>query len=538
MHSTKVADQYSILSRLVKVQSAADAYAQYRGRMEPFFYEMLGVGMLTAPQIQVIHSVEQNPNTVVTSATGVGKTYLMAGLAAALFTCYERCGIYIAAAPPESNLRSLAWGELIRFVSRAPKLFENTIIKDLMISKVEHVAAAKHSRRESRSRIAGLTIPSQGRDDKMETSFSGKHHEDLLAFLYDEADGVPDPCYRGADGCLSGSGLMRQVFFLNPKTRDGEPYRRIEEGRAHHIVLSAFDHPNVQMGTMLIPGAVTRDKTIERIQQWTSPILPNEERDEFCYQLPDYLIGTTTQSPNGDMYPRLEPGWRRVEDNQFFTKVLGTYPPVSAGYLINPYKLAEAVARWQMYRQAHGGPPDDVLPHMMFDVADNPTGDASSVVFTYGDYVDMPVRLIGMDSLDYAHKAADLYHERKVVMCYVDAIGVGASVPHIMIRDRDCKAVVSHKGSRAAPWTIEGKFGTVRDYCLYMMCRWINTSSTAMIPNDDRLLKGLKALTATTTDALRVIDKPALRRKLGFSPDAMDALSMKFAQPRFSSGAI
>ena len=529
----------SVMSRLVRGPSEADKYARYRDDYEAFFYDELGVSLLTDSQRGILKVVRDNERTVVTSATGTGKTFLLGGLAVLLFVCWDRSGVYVSAAPPEPNLRNLAWGEIMRFVSQNPAMFSGMVIKDLIISKSEYVAAAKHSTREGRSRIQGLTIPSQGREDKMEASFSGKHNEDSVAHLHDEGDGIPDPCYRGADGCLSGSGNQKQVIFLNPKVRDGEPWRMIETGIARHVVLSAFDHPNVQTGKMIIPGAVTREKTLERINLWTSPLNPYEEPDEFCFVVPDFLIGQTCADPRGGVFDPLPAGYRRIDDLQFYTKVLGTYPPVSSGALVNLVKLSEAVMRWKMYRKVHGiDAPADIAPAMTFDVADNPTLDRAVTMFKYGDYVDLPVRLLGTDAHDYAGKAADLYHARKVSICYVDSTGLGTTVPHIMIRNHNCPVVIGVRFSKGAPWSDLGTFGTMRDYCIYMMARWINSSSTAMIPDDERLIAALKIVEGKTTDKFRVTDKRAMRKSLGFSPDEMDALSLYFAPKTFFSGGI
>lgn len=525
------------LSSLIKKSPEASKYSEYQHNFAGFFAEQLNVGLLTDGQKRVLHSIENYRTVIVTSATSTGKTFLLAGVAIAMFNCWDRSGVYIAAASPESNLKTLAWGELTRFISTSPHLFKDTLSTDMTISRPEKMPNGKL--KPGRSRIQGLTIPSQGRDDKMETAFSGKHHEDSTAFLLDEADGIPDPCYRGINGCMSGSGHERLILFYNPKSRDGEPYDMLEKGTAHHVVLSAFDHPNVQSGYNIIPGAVNRDVTVGRVNEWSSAINPNESPDEFCFQVPDFLVGSVAPDNKGGYYPPLPAGWRRGDDIQMFYKVLGVYPPVSAGYLVNPQKLADAVTRWHIYRQMNNNqPPPHTAPMMMFDVADSPGGDASMVVLRYGDYVDLPIRLIGIDAHDYAKGAAALYHSKKVASCYVDVIGVGAGIPGFMSAQEECKAVIGYKANRKAPWSQDGKFDTVRDYCLYMLARWINNSPTAMIPDDERLLKSLKILTATTTDAVRVKDKKTMRRELGFSPDAMDALAMSFAQPTFFSGGI
>lgn len=535
--SSRRGRQQSDLQRLIRAPSTSSPYEKYQDNLAGFFTEQLNVGLLTDPQKRVLHAVEKYRTVVVTSATGTGKTFLLAGLAIAHFVCWDRSGVYIAAASPESNLKTLAWGELTRFMARAPHLFKDTLSTDMTISKPERMPNGKM--KPGRSRIQGLTIPSQGRDDKMETAFSGKHHEDNTAFFLDEADGIPDPCYRGINGCLSGSGHERSVLFYNPKARDGEPYDMLEQGRAHHVILSAFDHPNVQSGYDIIPGAVSRQVTVARLNEWSVPVTPEEAaaEPEYCFQTPDFLVGATAPDNKGGFYPPLPSGWRRGTDTQMFYKVLGIYPPLSAGYIVNPQKLADAVTRWHIYRQLNKNKPPDTAPRMGFDIADSPGGDSCDVVLKYGDYVDLPIRLTGIDAHDYALKGATIYKDKLVASCTVDIIGVGAGVPGAM-REKGCDVVIGYKSNRKAPWSLEGKFDAVRDYCIYMLCRWINTSDTAMIPDDERLLKALKILKAATTDAVRVTDKREMRRVLGYSPGALDALAMLFAPATFFAGGI
>ena len=56
--------------------------------------------------------------------------------------------------------------------------------------------------------------------------------------------------------------------------------------------MSAFDHPNVIYGDdKIVPGAVTREKTARRINDWTIPLEEDEEEDSTRYEGPVLMVG-------------------------------------------------------------------------------------------------------------------------------------------------------------------------------------------------------------------------------------------------------
>jgi hypothetical protein len=51
-----------------------------------------------------------------------------------------------------------------------------------------------------------------------------------------------------------------------------------------------------------IPGAVTRETTIRRINEWYRPLLDSEKNSEECFELPKLLQGQTAKGQSGVEY--------------------------------------------------------------------------------------------------------------------------------------------------------------------------------------------------------------------------------------------
>jgi len=149
--------------------------------------------------------------------------------------------------------------------------------------------------------ITGVAIPSQGTPEQREAKFSGKHAPYLL-FIVDEGDAVPEEVYRGIEACMSG-GFARLLVMFNPRGQYGPVYRMERENRAHIVRLSAIRHPNVITGEDIYPGAVTREKTVRRINEWSRPLFPGEKQDIECFEMPEVLVGATALGTNGIPFP-------------------------------------------------------------------------------------------------------------------------------------------------------------------------------------------------------------------------------------------
>lgn len=488
----------------------------------------VGLGATLTDDIKrVVRSVQNNQITVVRSANGVGKTHCGAHLAIAFYKMYDGAQVYTCAAPPESNLKNLLWGEIASITEMKPELFEDDIVKTMHINR----------KKARKTFVTGVTIPTAGSEKQRESRFSGKHAPYLL-FMVDEGDAVPDEVYRGIESCISG-GFARLVVFFNPRDKVGRAWDMEHEGVSNVVEISAFNHPNVISGRTLIPGAVTREKTVERINLWTRPIAEGEEpKEEEKITIPDFLVGETAPTPSGNgIFPPLPPGDRIIIESSFYYMVLAQYPPIGESRLIPQDLIDKAVARMKQYVAEHGDIPPIAPAIMGLDVAD--VGQDSTSTCIRWDYFPRFFTWSGVEPTTSAEKAADLYGQYNCVHANVDALGVGAGVPERM-RQLGCKSVngvrVSERSTRYNPM---GVFNTLRDQLWFGLREWLRTSPHAMLPENRVLLKQLAAPTYQVKGGrIMVSSKDEMRKRLGgASPDLAESLmlTLGYSKSQFDS---
>ncbi|VBB41933.1 conserved hypothetical protein [uncultured Desulfatiglans sp.] len=496
-------------------RTQATDFSRYRDDPVGFAQEVLGE-TLTYDIECLMLSVKDNPVTVARSANATGKTFAAARIAVWFYRVFEASQIYTGAAPPESNLKKLLWGEIGSIIDKHPALFEGDSVKNL------HVA------RNAQSFLTGVTIPMAGSEAQREAKFSGKHAPYLL-FIIDEGDAVPDEVYRGIESCMSG-GHARLLVMFNPRHESGPVYRMEREGRANVVELSAFSHPNVTTGEDQIPGAVTREVTVRRISEWCRPLVPGEAATD-SFRLPDFLAGATAVSQSGLVYPPLAPGQYKVLEPAFDYMVLGRYPAQASTQLISREWISAARSRWDAYVAQHGEiPPAGTKAVMGVDVAEF-GADANVAAFRYGGYVERLVSWGGMDVVSTGDRAAEEYRARKVLRACVDATGVGSGVAPQMRRS-GCAASAVKVAASPTERTELGEFERLRDQIWWSCREWLRTDSGAMLPPDEMLLEELATPTYEVRNGkIKIMAKDTMRELLKRSPDRADALCLTFYQP-------
>lgn len=465
---------------------------------------------------RLMEAVRDHPVVIAKSGNAVGKTHCAARIATWFYQVHPDAQVYTAAAPPERNLRNLLWGEIGGLVDRNPALFRSHRKVDLLIS------------RSPQSFIAGVTIPSDGTSAQREARFSGKHAPHLL-FIVDEGDAVPVEVYRGIESCMSG-GHARLLIMFNPRSESGPVYQMERDGKAHILELSALRHPNVTTGLDLIPGAVSREVTVRRINQWSRPLAPSEAHDQECFQVPPFLAGHIATGLDGKPFPPLPAGWRKIMDPALSYMVLGEYPAQATTQLISRSWIAAARSRWDTYVAINGEiPPVGARPIMGQDVAEFGT-DSNVTCLRWGGWVPRMLTWRGVDPVVTAHKAAAIYKELNALVALVDATGVGAGVAPEMVR-RGCPQAVSVKVASSSTFETElGAFGILRDQLWWEVREWLRTDLGAMLPPDEELVEELTVPTYSTAKGLiRVMEKETMKDLLGRSPDRADSLALTFA---------
>lgn len=463
----------------------------------------------------LMESVRDNPITIAKSANATGKTHGAGRVAVWFYKAFPGSQVYTAAAPPESNLKKLLWGEIGTITEKHPELFEGDRLTNL------HIA------RSSQSFLVGVTIPLSGTEAQREAKFSGKHAPYLL-FILDEGDAIPDEVYRGIESCMSG-GHARLLVMFNPRAEVGEAYRMQRDGRAHVVALSAFNHPNVKTGRDIIPGAVTQETTVRRINEWCRPLAPEESIDGECFELPKFLVGCTAKSQSGQEYPPLKAGHYKIMDSAFSYMVLGQYPAQGSTQLISKEWIARARSRWDAYVAQYGEvPPHGTSAIMGQDIAEFGS-DSNVSCFRYGGFVSRLVVWGGVDLYATGERAIEEYNSLKVSRCNVDATGTGAGIaPHM--RRGGCLATDVKVASRPTRKTELGEFYILRDQ-LWWECReWLRIDPGAMLPPDELLIEELQTPTYEVVNGkIRVMKKEVMKELLKRSPDRADALCLTFA---------
>jgi hypothetical protein len=466
----------------------------------------------------MMESVRDNVITIAKSANATGKTHGAGRVAVWFGKCFPNSQVYTAAAPPEDNLKKLLWGEIGSLIQKFPDVFK------------EFKQNVLHLERNPRSFITGVTIPTAGDAATRQAKFSGKHAPYLL-FILDEGDAIPDEIYKGIESCMSG-GHIRLLIMFNPRAEAGPVYRMERDGLANVVTLSAFNHPNVITGTLVIPGgAVDRETTVRRINQWCRPHKQGEPIDNETFDLPDYLVGAQARSQKGVLYPPLQAGKYKIVDPAFSYMVLGRYPAQAINQLISREWTAAARARWDLYVTKFGQvPPKDVRGIMGLDCAELGQ-DLNAACFRYGGWVDSLLEWGGVDMMMTGDKASAEYHNRTLYACVTDANGVGAGVaPHM--RRLGCNAHGIKVQSSPTEQTEIGEFYQIRDQLWWAAREWLRVDTGSMLPPDEMLLEELHTATYTTdkhNGKITVMSQEEFKELLKRSPNKANGLGLTFA---------
>jgi hypothetical protein len=508
----------SIGNNIGEINGNDTKYSSYQRDPVGFGEEVLGE-TYTNDVMQMMESVRDHPITIAKSANAIGKTHGAARVAIWWYKVFGNSQVYTAAAPPESNLKKLLWGEIGGITEKYSELFESDVVTNL------------HIQRSAQSFLTGVTIPSSGTEAQREAKFSGKHAPHLM-FIIDEGDAVPDEVYRGIESCMSG-GHARLLIMFNPRHESGSVYRMIRDGRANVIHLSAFSHPNVITGEDKMPGAVTQETTVRRINEWCRPLVEGEQYNSECFELPAYLEGAVAKSLSGQEYLPLKSGYYRIMDPAFYYMVLGRYPAQGSNQLISREWVARARSNWDTYVSEHGEkPPAGIYATCGLDVGEFGT-DANVMCFRYGNYVEQMIAWNGVDTVITADRAKIEYKKRPISIIHVDATGVGAGVSPYLQRN-GCPANPVKVASSPTQTTEQGEFYRLRDQ-LWWSCReWLRTDSGAMLPPDEMLIEELQVPTYEVANGkIRVMQKDTMRELLKRSPDRADALCLTFTPSGF-----
>lgn len=488
----------------------------WRADWNRFVHEALGV-TLDREQQEILSSVQHDRRISVASGTARGKDFVAA--------CAALSFLYLTPKWKRDENGEVILVENTKVALTAPT---DRQVKNIMMPEI--------SRLFNRAKQRGVVLPGRltssdirtdshewfltgfKADEKNHEAWSGFHAVHTM-FVITEATGIGDDTFAAIEGNLQGDSRILLVF--NPNTPVGYAAHSQKGDRWSKFCLNSLTAPNVIQKKIVIAGQVDYEWVIDKVENWCTPISP----DERCAELDDFLF---------------EGQWYRPED-LFRKKVLGKFPKVADDVLIPLQWLEAAHERW---KQAGGKEPANTDNRMLgVDVA-GMGRDSTCYVERKGNWVGYLKTHNSGGTADHMAVAGHIIAERRrSIDMYVsiDTIGEGAGVYSRCLELDSPRFIISCKYSEAAKgWndkelsdiTGQYKFVNMRAYLFWCVRDWLNPKNNtgAMLPPDAKFdEEAMEIRWEFRSDGKILIEpKDGIKSRIGRSPDKFDALANTF----------
>jgi hypothetical protein len=349
-------------------------------------------------------------------------------------------------APTGHQLYDLLMPEIRKWREKMPLQYQNEV--DVKTEKIDYANG-------------NFAVPRTARKDQPE-ALQGFHATNL-AFIIDEASGIPQVIFEVAEGAMTGESTL-VIMAANPTRTEGYFYD------SHH----------------------------KNRWQWS------------CYQF------NAEESENVSKQWIEEKKRQYGEDSDVYrVRVKGEFPRQSSNAVFSLQEVEDAISR-EVF--------DDSGAEVWgLDVAD--FGDDKSVLAKRkGKHFHEITKRSGLTLPDLAGWLIYEYNnsKRKPAIIFVDAIGIGSSLPAVCF-EKGLDIVVGVKGSNAA--SDSEKYHNKRAEWYYNLKELLEDGK---IPDDDELVGELMAqkYQISSTGKIQLVEKKEIKRELGRSPDSSDACAM------------
>lgn len=208
---------------------------------------------LWSAQEEICRAIVKHERVAVPAAFGVGKTFLAARIALWFLYSHSPAKV-ISTAPTNRQVKDLLWSEL-RTAHRKSKIeLGGSPLQLSLTLNDDHYA---------------IGFSTQDYDiDK----FTGYHSPNQIV-IFDQASGLPKTFYDAAEGLMT-SANVKWLCISNTATSDGEfanicmPNRKTAYGDWHVIPIKATESPNVLAGKNIFPGLIAYDWVEKRRKAW------------------------------------------------------------------------------------------------------------------------------------------------------------------------------------------------------------------------------------------------------------------------------
>lgn len=197
-------------------------------------------------QVEIMHSVRDYKETYVQSCNAAGKSQIAAAIA--LYWILTRKGKVLTTAPTWQQVEDILWSKIRSYAHMNPNLGLNPH-KTSMTLQPEWFAT--------------------GRSSRIPDNLQGYHGNVLV--IVDEACGIENnDIWHALDGNVTDARNDRMLAIGNPTNPDTEFARRCGKKVTdrNQIRISAFDVPNVKENREVIPGLISKSFVEQKAEDW------------------------------------------------------------------------------------------------------------------------------------------------------------------------------------------------------------------------------------------------------------------------------
>lgn len=465
-----------------------------------FASEVLRVN-LDEEQKQILSSIQKEKFVSVSAGTARGKDFVAA--VAALCFLYltprfkngeliENTKVALTA-PTGRQIDNVMYPEVSRLFERAKVLPGRLVSTDIRTDYDEWF-------------LTGFKA-----DDTNHEAWSGFHAVNTM-FIATEATGISELTCAAIEGNLQGN--SRFVLIFNPNTSIGYAARTVNNPRWKFFRLDDLNAINVRKKQIIIPGQVDYEWVKDKVEIWCEKI----QKDSFDKTKGDFEWEGNLYRPN----------------DLFRVKVRGMFPEISEDILVPPAWIEAAEERWVEVQRSNK---IRHLPKLVgVDIAGMGT-DSSVFVDRMGDFVMKIEKYQSKGKADHM-KVAGMVLKRLIgnTNAMIDTIGEGAGVYSRLVelgkgsKVHSCKSTESSKGLTDVTGVYE--FSNMRAYMHWAVRDWLNpmNGNDACIPPGSNLKKECSEIrySILSNGKIQIEKKEDIRKRLGYSPDEFDALSLTF----------
>jgi len=347
-----------------------------------------------------------------------------------------------------------------------------------------------------------------------ETAMEGAHADNML-FLFDESKAIKDATFDALEGAFSTTGDIKVLAISTPGPPHGRFYNihRRAPGYEDWVV------KHVTLDEAIRAGRISKEWADKRREQWgeSSAVYQNRVLGEFADDTGEGVIPTAWIRAAQERWKQItQDDWDRSE-------------PICVSC-----DVARGGADQTVKARRRAVPMEETeLNHLLGFPVRVKTGEAPLDAIKVLDYTNTS------DTMQTAGEVQLATAEEGGGYQIIDSNGLGAGVyDRLNELDQDVKAFSSAQRTDQTDRSGELGFINIRAAAWWQFRERLDpaTGSNVALPPDDTMLSHLSAPTWKVTSGakIQIESKESMKKRLGWSPDAGDAVVMAYWNPESS----